>query len=115
VPGCVLDASGAVRCLLDSTGLPLGMFAETTYRTGAEIPLEPGDVIVLLTDGVSEAEDEIGEPFGMEGALQVVREHLEEPAHAIVRHVTDAVGTFAGGRVLADDITVVVGKVAGRA
>lgn len=115
VPGCVLDASGSVRCLLDSTGLPLGMFAETTYRTGAEIPLEPGDVIVLLTDGVSEAEDENGEPFGMEGALRVVREHLEEPAHAIVRHVTDAVGTFAGGGVLADDITVVVSKVARRA
>jgi serine phosphatase RsbU (regulator of sigma subunit) len=47
--------------------VPLGMFAESTYRPGDEIPLEPGDLIVLLTDGVTEAEGEHGESFGMEG------------------------------------------------
>jgi phosphoserine phosphatase RsbU/P len=115
VPGCVLDSSGAIRCLLGSTGVPLGIFPETTYRPGDEIPLEPGDVIVLLTDGVMEAEDEHGELFGMEGALRVVREHFDEPSHAIVRHVTDAVGAFAGGRALVDDVTVVVCRIAGTA
>jgi phosphoserine phosphatase RsbU/P len=114
VPGCVLDSSGAIRCLLESTGVPLGLFAETTYRPGDEIPLEPGDLIVLLTDGVTEAEDERGEPFGMEGALRVVREHLDESSQAIVRHVTDAVGAFARGTALADDVTVVVCRIARR-
>jgi serine phosphatase RsbU (regulator of sigma subunit) len=90
------------------------MFPETTYRPGDEVPLEPGDLIVLLTDGVTEAEDEHGEPFGMEGALRVVREHLDEPTQAIVRHVTDAVAAFARGRALADDVTVVVCRIAGR-
>jgi serine phosphatase RsbU (regulator of sigma subunit) len=68
---------------------------------------------VLLTDGVIEAEDEHGEPFGIEGALRVVREHVDEPSQAIVRHVGDAVGAFAAGRALADDVTVVVCRITG--
>jgi phosphoserine phosphatase RsbU/P len=114
VPGCVLDSAGALRCLIGSTGVPLGMFPETTYRPGDEIPLEPGDVIVLLTDGVLEAEDQHGQTFGLEGTIRVVREHFAKPSQAIVRHVTDAVAAFAGGRALADDVTVVVCRIVGR-
>ena len=110
-PGYVLDRSGAVTTVLESTGLPLGMFPDTRYGAGVEVELRPGDLFVLLTDGFTEAESPDGTAFEAERALEVIRAHREEPARAIVQHLRDAVLAFTGGVPARDDLTVVVGRV----
>jgi PAS domain S-box-containing protein len=111
VPGCVIDRAGAMRTVLDSTGVPLGMFAESAYGAPTGVALQPGDIIVLLTDGVTEAEGADGRLFGVEGAIRTVREHRDEPARDIAQHVLDAARAFADGSPISDDITIVICKV----
>jgi sigma-B regulation protein RsbU (phosphoserine phosphatase) len=112
-PGYVLDRSGAVTAVLESTGQPLGMFADAGGGTSVGVDLRPGDLFVLLTDGITEAESPDGTAFEAERVLEVIRTHREEPAHAIVRHLREAVLAFADGVPARDDLTVVVGKLAG--
>jgi sigma-B regulation protein RsbU (phosphoserine phosphatase) len=110
-PGYHLDPRGAVKAVLGSTGLPLGMFPNGRYECSGSVALEPGDLVVLLTDGISEAEDGTGNFFGTENALNVIRAHSHEPAEQIVEHLYRAARDFAGEALPQDDITVVVCKV----
>ena len=64
-PVVVRAASGATEQLGDCGGLPLGTFAEARYPSGSEV-LEPGDTLVLFTDGVTEAMSPERELFGVE-------------------------------------------------
>jgi phosphoserine phosphatase RsbU/P len=109
-PGYVLDRSGAVTAVLESTGLPLGMFADAGHGSGVGVDLRAGDLFVLLTDGITEAESPDGTAFEAERALEVIRAHREEPARAIVQHLREAVLAFAEGVPARDDLTVVIGK-----
>jgi PAS domain S-box-containing protein len=110
-PGCVIAADGSVRAILDSTGVPLGLFPASGYGPARALPLAPGDSVVLLTDGVTEAEGAASEPFRLRRAIEVVRRHREEPAQDIARHVTEAARQFAGSASAADDVTIVVCKI----
>lgn len=110
-PAFVLDATGAVKATLHSTGRPLGLFDGICYPTSGRLMLEPGDLLALLTDGVTEAEAPDGRIFGAEGALQVVAAHRAEPASCIVEHLRDAVRDFSGEAVQPDDVTIVICKV----
>src|SRR5262249_13204072 len=64
--GYVLDPSGAVRALLDSTGPPLGIMPEATFPAGPALTLGPGEIALLLTDGILEACSPGGDLFGKE-------------------------------------------------
>lgn len=112
VPGCVIGRSGDVTSVLHSTGLPLGLFPESSYGASQALSLQPGDIIVLLTDGITEAEDPYGEAFGITRVIQVVSGCRQEPAREIARHVKEAVCSFRQGSPLADDLTIVVCKIA---
>jgi sigma-B regulation protein RsbU (phosphoserine phosphatase) len=68
--------------------------------------LQPGDLLVLLTDGVTEAEDKEGTPFGYEGVLEVVQPRATEPVATIQDALFDAVTRHSP--VLADDCTIMV-------
>lgn len=68
--------------------------------------LAEGDVLVLLTDGVTEAEDTAGKPFGYEGVLAVVEQRAAEPVGAIQAALADAVTRHSP--TLADDCTIMV-------
>lgn len=68
--------------------------------------LHRGDLLVLLTDGVTEAENSEGRPFGYEGVLEVVEARATQPATAIQTAVLDAVTRHSP--TLADDCTIVV-------
>jgi serine phosphatase RsbU (regulator of sigma subunit) len=109
--GYVLDSSGSVRCELPSTGIPLGIFPDAAFETVTVPPLVEGDLVVFFTDGVTESENEAGDPFGAERALDVVRLHREEPATKVVHRVYRAVRTFAGRQAQDDDITMVFCRV----
>jgi PAS domain S-box-containing protein len=110
VPGFLLDRTGAPRRVLESTSVPLGIFRDTSVDVSPEIPLEDGDLFVLLTDGVMEAANDDGEFFERDRALNLVAELRDEPSHRIVRGLFRAVESFRSPGPRADDVTAVVGK-----
>jgi PAS domain S-box-containing protein len=107
----LLKPSGEVGHVLNSTGRPLGMFPDLDYSSSTVIPLEHGDTIVLLTDGVTEASRADEVEFGTERALEYLRAHLEEPAAELVQGLHDAARAFSGDGPQQDDIASVVCKV----
>lgn len=120
-PALVVRRDGAVEWLT-SNGLILGMFAEQEY-TQASVALEPGDILVLYTDGITEAgaptpveiaefgEDEVEDTeFGEERLADVVVAAREQPALGIRESVLAAVHDHLGDRPQGDDITLVVLK-----
>jgi PAS domain S-box-containing protein len=109
--GFVLSQAGEVRAVLGSTGIPLGMFPDVCYASRDDVALEPDDVVVLLTDGITEAEAPDGRVFTTEAALDVVRAHRAEPARAILQSLRDAVQDFTVGQPQRDDVTIVICKV----
>jgi phosphoserine phosphatase RsbU/P len=110
-PGFILDASGAVRRTLDSIDIPLGFLPEHRFGCSSPIKLEPGDILALLTDGITESERPDQDSFGIEGALEFIRAHRHESAQEIVTGLYQAVRSFSDGLPQIDDITAVVCKV----
>ena len=70
--------------------------------------LEPGDTLVLFSDGVTEAQNEAGEEFGDDRLLAVLRAAATAPASDVVTRVFDAIDAFAGHAPQFDDITMFV-------
>jgi serine phosphatase RsbU (regulator of sigma subunit) len=101
-----LAADGSAA-LLGSSGVMLGLLdrGEFEDRTAA---LEPGDALILYTDGVTEARSSAGQLFGEERLLDTVRSAGGLPAGELLRAVVDAVDAFAAGAQPADDLTLVV-------
>ncbi|MEK7403542.1 MAG: SpoIIE family protein phosphatase [Acidobacteriota bacterium] len=108
VPGYLLDRAGGVTLGLQSTGPPLGLFSTPEFSMSGEIPFEPGDTLVLLTDGVTEAANADGAEFGTERALAEVRSQLGRPAREMAEGICATVREFCGGAAPSDDITAVV-------
>ncbi len=108
--GYLLTGAGDVKFVLKSTGMPLGLFAGHHYPCSEIIALDPGDLLVLITDGVTESGAGCEELFGDERVLEVVREHQDEAAQAIIQHIHTAAREFAGGEIQHDDMTLVVCK-----
>ncbi len=106
-----LDSRGGVKAVMPSCGPPLGMLPGIGYSVTETPPLEDGDVVVFLTDGITETENTAGEYFGADAAIAVVGRHLDKPAAGIVQHLREAAREFAGGCAQQDDITVVVCKI----
>jgi serine phosphatase RsbU (regulator of sigma subunit) len=97
---------------LASTGLPLGMLANATYEA-LEERLEPGDRVVLFSDGLSEAENAEGEFFDKAGLPGVIGEHLASGCEALLGALARAVAQFIPSPLPADDVTIVVIEYAG--
>lgn len=90
-----------------SSGFPLGMMGFAEY-TEEEDRLEPGDLLVLYTDGLTEAEDPDEEEFGVGRVADVVA-GLDEPTAAnACRTLLAAIDDFTRGRPLQDDATLLV-------
>lgn len=107
----VLDSAGAVKIRLGSTGLPLAVVADSEYEPCGPYSLAPGDLVLLLTDGVPEAMSPTGEPFGIERTLEAVVENRERPAAEIIECIHEAVRDFCLPQRPIDDVTVVAIKV----
>jgi sigma-B regulation protein RsbU (phosphoserine phosphatase) len=110
-PGFVLDSNGAVKRILDSIDIPLGFLPDHKFSCSEPIILEPGEILALLTDGITEAEKPDQEPFGAERALVFIQEHRAESAHEIAAKLFHAVRDYSDGMPQVDDITVVICKV----
>ncbi|HEV8480543.1 MAG TPA: SpoIIE family protein phosphatase [Candidatus Eisenbacteria bacterium] len=108
-PPYLLRADGTLE-ELETGGLLLGIFPHASYDEG-EVELGPGDVIVLFTDGVTEAEDRHKGQFGEERLIALLREARAGDARAIGDRICQEVLKFSKGLQMADDLTVVVVKV----
>jgi PAS domain S-box-containing protein len=109
--GYVLDSPGAIKALLESEAMPLGVMPGTKFPVGEPITLDPGDLVVLLTDGILEAMAPDGEFFGSQRVLDVVRENRHGKAAEITVALREAVRVFSQQEDLTDDVTAVVIKV----
>lgn len=88
-----------------SENMPLGVWEEAEFVSG-KVSLEPGDVLFLYTDGVTEAMDPAGHEFGTDKALEVLEGAGGSPASDIVSEVLGKVRAHADGAVQSDDITM---------
>jgi PAS domain S-box-containing protein len=109
--GYVLRDSGEIGAVLSSTGPPLGIFADQRFCTGPGVPLEQGDAIVVLTDGITESANAGDVMFGSRGALDFIRRHQRSSADELVHGLYRAARAFAAGAPQLDDILSVVCKV----
>lgn len=108
----LLDGHGRVKRMLDSTAIPLGIEPSWPFDPVGPIPLDPGDRLVLVTDGVREALDDRRALFGWEGVLRAVAEAIDEPTGRVPQRICAAARAFAGEAEQADDMTAVVVKIA---
>ena len=90
------------------TSFPLAAMPLTTLRPAVTLDIQPGDVLVLLSDGIYEYANAAGEQFGEERVREVVAAHHAGSAAALGEALLEAVGAFAGGAPQEDDITIVL-------
>ena len=108
----VVRAAGQLERIDTMTlGFPVGLeFDISQFISHVELKLEPRDVVVLFTDGITEAEDDQAQPFGVEGLCRVVRDNHLASAETIKDAIIAAVVSHVGGNKTYDDMTVVVLK-----
>lgn len=109
--GYILDSNGNVRQELKSAGLPLGLHPDSDFTPACHADLEPGDLVLLLTDGVIDALTREGDAFDASRALDLVRAHRERPAATIVEILCRTARESVPECGQQDDITAVVIKV----
>lgn len=101
---------GAEVHRLSGGGLPLGLFKGRTYEL-QENKLEPGDLLLVFTDGVTEANDPAENEFGEDRLLEVVRANLDADVHTLTDKVFAAIAEFSRGlHNPHDDITLVTAR-----
>ena len=91
---------------LRNCGPPLGVLEEINY-VPRSIALAPGDMLLLYTDGVTEAETSQSAQFGMKRLEAAILEQRGQSARSVVEHVIKRVAEFAKGAPQSDDITCV--------
>lgn len=95
---------------LSAHAIPLGLMPELNADAPAVLKMEPGDMVVLATDGFFEWENAAGEQFGVGRLTQAVRAARHLPPEEIIAELYNAVKAFADGTKQADDLTAVVIK-----
>ncbi|MCA9732506.1 SpoIIE family protein phosphatase [candidate division KSB1 bacterium] len=107
-PAIVLHRNGKYE-LLEATGIILGLLKDAKYSKKV-VAFEPGDVLVAYSDGVTEAENEYEEQFGMGRLVKVIKEAKSKNASGIKKHILDSLRHFSKHIIHQDDITIVVAK-----
>jgi len=107
-PPLIVHTGGTMEQLA-SGGLPLGIMPNADFREG-RTKLYPGDVLVIYSDGVSEAVNPAGEEFGPTRLYEVVARNLDASAGGIRDRIESALTKFCQGTPAADDITLVIVK-----
>lgn len=98
--------SGEPR-LLSTGGTVLGILPDLGYEAST-IHLEPGDLFLMYSDGVTEAESPDGEEFGQDRLVELVHRHRGEGARAVLDELTTALQEWTDDAPPADDVTAVV-------
>lgn len=94
---------------LEVTGTVVGAFPRMQYGE-QKVILEPGDLLVSYTDGITEPENEYGEEFGADRLVETVVKHQKLESAALVARVMDAVRAWTTAPELPDDMTIVLAR-----
>ncbi len=105
-PALVVRREGALEWL-GATGPPLGLLPGSRHA-GGKVALEPGDLVAVYTDGLTEAADAEEEEYGRGRLAEVFRQHRGEPLAAIASAVEADLDRFVGDVPYADDRTLVL-------
>jgi phosphoserine phosphatase RsbU/P len=105
-PPLVFRAAGGCE-RLDGCGPPLGLFPDSTYEE-REVTLAPGELLVLYTDGITEAEDADAREFGIERLIEVFAGQDGKPYSQLIDSLRYVLGQFVGDVPFADDRTLVL-------
>jgi hypothetical protein len=109
MPPLVRRAGTGTSERLGATGVALGMFEESTYEAESAL-LDPGDLLVLYSDGITEAENPQGEPFEDAGLERVLNNLATEDLAQAGRAIFGAVERHAQDTRFNDDLTVLLLK-----
>src|SRR6266498_4275742 len=107
-PPMLLDKDG-IYSFIERGSVPLGMFRDTRYHE-YYLTTSPGELLVLYTDGVTEAQNPQGEEFGRERLAEVVKTHRHLNARELITAVHKEVIDWTDGRGASDDVTFFVIK-----
>ncbi|MEM7233683.1 MAG: GAF domain-containing SpoIIE family protein phosphatase, partial [Planctomycetota bacterium] len=92
---------------LKDGGMIMGLFDDANYEVG-HVVLEPGDRLILYSDGIPEARNYEGEFYGMERLRRIVSESGDASPESIHEAVIESLESFVAGRPLSDDVTLLV-------
>jgi sigma-B regulation protein RsbU (phosphoserine phosphatase) len=98
---------------MESTGMVLGPSPSALYGRRSS-KLEPGDLLLLYTDGIVEAHDQRGREFGLDRLRRILLDYRKRSARETVEKIFEAVREFSSGRPAEDDRTVLVIRRTGR-
>jgi len=107
-PPVVYRRSGEIE-LLEPTGPVIGLLDTPQYQDRI-IRLNQGDILVIYSDGVTEAMNRDGELFSEERLISLIRDHHDLTAREMIASILTGVQEFAGGEPQSDDITIMVLK-----
>ena len=107
LPPLIIGQDGSVR-QLDTGGLVVGLFGDVTYADDS-VEMNPGDILVAYSDGITEPENEFGE-FGEERLIALVHENRNLSLDRISDIVVSAVTDWIGGNEQPDDVTLVLAR-----
>jgi len=104
----VAPASDAAKVEeLGASGLPIGVLSGSRFQARG-IVLEPGDLLCIYSDGITEAESPDDEEFGTARLLALLREHCRRPLPELLEAIQAATGSFSAGLPQGDDQTLVL-------
>jgi phosphoserine phosphatase RsbU/P len=109
-PLLVRGSPPEIRILEDGRCIALGVVPEIKIAHG-ELDLQPGDLLVMYTDGVTEAFNSQDEEFGEARLADFIRDHRNAPVQQIIDDLIAELRTFSGTAPQSDDITLVVIRV----
>ncbi len=104
----LISSDGKVE-RLKTIGIPLG-FLEDFEFSEHTVPFKVGDVLVLFSDGISEAMNKHEEEFEEERILQVIKSNMDESPHQMIENLISSVREHADGEEQSDDMTLLVIK-----
>jgi sigma-B regulation protein RsbU (phosphoserine phosphatase) len=108
-PPLFYNAAEDVFTELTRTGMFLGFDEEASYKQRTQ-SVNPGDFLVLYTDGVTDAMNPDRQTFGLERFRRVIQEHRNESSKEIMTAIKNAIQAFSQGMARYDDITLLIAK-----
>lgn len=105
-PPLLMSADGQYR-YIEYGDTPLGMFYDARFHQHF-ILFEPGQTMVIYTDGITEGTNDAGEEYGLDRLAQIVHDGIHLPAKKLIDHIRKDVADFTGRKFLDDDGTLFI-------
>jgi serine phosphatase RsbU (regulator of sigma subunit) len=105
-PGLLMHVGGTAEWL-EASGVPLGLLPTAEYEVG-QVELAPRDVVMLYTDGLTEAMDRSSSEYGEDRLREVALARRLDPLETLARAIAGDIDRFVGDEPYADDRTLVL-------